>query len=155
MSFGRDVRGAIFAQVGGFSAREVDQFGAPSLITRNTNDVQQVQMLVVMTCTMLVAAPIMCVGGIIMALRQDVGLSWLPGRRGAGAGARRSASSIRRMIPLLPSDADPNRRREPRAARADLGHPRGPRVRPRAARDGRASARANADLTRTQLRVGR
>ena len=69
MSFGRDVRGAIFAQVGGFSAREVNQFGAPSLITRNTNDVQQVQMLVVMTCTMLVAAPIMCVGGIIMALR--------------------------------------------------------------------------------------
>ena len=60
-----------------FSAREVNHFGAPSLITRNTNDVQQVQMLVVMTCTMLVAAPIMCVGGIIMALRQDVGLSWL------------------------------------------------------------------------------
>ncbi|HEY8812722.1 MAG TPA: ABC transporter ATP-binding protein [Candidatus Dormibacteraeota bacterium] len=77
MSFGRDVRSAIFHQVGTFSAREVSHFGAPSLITRNTNDVQQVQMLVVMTCTMLIAAPIMCVGGIIMALRQDVGLSWL------------------------------------------------------------------------------
>ena len=77
MSFGRDVRSAIFHQVGTFSTREVSLFGAPSLITRNTNDVQQVQMLVVMTCTMLVAAPIMCVGGIIMALRQDVGLSWL------------------------------------------------------------------------------
>ena len=77
MSFGRDVRSAIFHQVGTFSAREVSHFGAPSLITRNTNDVQQVQMLVVMTCTMLVAAPIMCVGGIILALRQDVGLSWL------------------------------------------------------------------------------
>ncbi|MGI8577908.1 MAG: ABC transporter ATP-binding protein [Nocardioidaceae bacterium] len=77
MSFGRDVRAAIFHRVGEFSAREVAQFGAPSLITRNTNDVQQVQMLVVMTCTMLVAAPIMCVGGIIMALREDVGLSWL------------------------------------------------------------------------------
>ena len=55
----------------------MNSFGAPSLITRNTNDVQQVQMLVLMTCTMLVAAPIMCVGGIIMAVRQDVGLSWL------------------------------------------------------------------------------
>ncbi|MGW4638456.1 ABC transporter ATP-binding protein [Sphaerisporangium sp. NPDC004334] len=75
--FGRDVRGAVFHRVVGFSTREVAQFGAPSLITRSTNDVQQVQMLVVMTCTMLVAAPIMCVGGIIMALRQDIGLSWL------------------------------------------------------------------------------
>jgi ATP-binding cassette subfamily B protein len=77
MGFGRDVRSAIFHRVGAFSAREVARFGAPSLITRNTNDVQQVQMLVVLTCTMLVAAPIMCAGGIIMALRQDVGLSWL------------------------------------------------------------------------------
>ncbi|MGH3448055.1 MAG: ABC transporter permease, partial [Nocardioidaceae bacterium] len=77
MSFGRDLRGAIFRRGGEFSAREVGHFGAPSLITRNTNDVQQVQMLVVMTCTMMVSAPIMCVGGIIMALREDVGLSWL------------------------------------------------------------------------------
>ena len=77
MSFGRDMRSAIFHRVGSFSAREVAQFGAPSLITRNTNDVQQVQMLVLMTCTLMIAAPIMCVGGIIMALRQDVGLSWL------------------------------------------------------------------------------
>src|SRR6202163_999689 len=77
MAFGRDVRSAIFHKVGTFSGREVAQFGAPSLITRNTNDVQQVQMLVLMTCTLMVAAPIMCVGGIIMALRQDVGLSWL------------------------------------------------------------------------------
>ena len=77
MGFGRDVRAAVFHTVGTFSAREVSQFGAPSLITRNTNDVQQVQMLVVMTCTMLIAAPIMCIGGVIMALRQDVGLSWL------------------------------------------------------------------------------
>ena len=77
MSFGRDVRAALFRRVGEFSGREVAQFGAPSLITRNTNDVQQVQMLVVMTCTMMVAAPIMCVGGVIMALREDLGLSWL------------------------------------------------------------------------------
>ena len=77
MGFGRDARAAIFHQVGAFSAREVTHFGAPSLITRTTNDVQQVQMLVLLTCTMMVAAPIMCVGGIIMALRQDVGLAWL------------------------------------------------------------------------------
>ncbi len=79
MSFGRDVRAGIFNRVGSFSAREMAQFGAPSLITRNTNDVQQVQMLVVLTCTMLIAAPIMCVGALIMALQEDVGLSWLVG----------------------------------------------------------------------------
>jgi ATP-binding cassette subfamily B protein len=77
MAVGRDLRSAVFHQVGRFSARELGQFGAPSLITRTTNDVQQVQMLVVLTFTMLVAAPIMCVGGIVMALREDVGLSWL------------------------------------------------------------------------------
>ena len=77
MGFGRDLRAAIFGRVGGFSGREVGRFGAPTLITRTTNDVQQVQMLVVVTCTILVAAPIMCVGGIIMALREDPGLSWL------------------------------------------------------------------------------
>jgi ATP-binding cassette, subfamily B, multidrug efflux pump len=77
MSFGRDLRTAIFHRVGTFSGREVAHFGAPSLITRNTNDVQQMQMLVVTTCTTLIAAPIMCVGGVIMALREDVGLSWL------------------------------------------------------------------------------
>jgi ATP-binding cassette subfamily B multidrug efflux pump len=79
MSFGRDVRAALFARVNSFSAREVAQFGAPSLITRTTNDVQQVQMLVVMSSTMMVAAPIMATGGVIMALRQDLGLSWLLG----------------------------------------------------------------------------
>jgi ATP-binding cassette subfamily B multidrug efflux pump len=75
--FGRDVRAAVFHRVGEFSAREVNQFGAPTLISRSTNDVQQIQMLVVMTTTMLVAAPITMVGGVIMAIRQDVGLSWL------------------------------------------------------------------------------
>ncbi|MEV4621884.1 ABC transporter ATP-binding protein [Asanoa sp. NPDC049573] len=77
MSFGRDVRGAIFHRVGKFSAREVNHFGAPSLITRSTNDTQQVQMLVVLTCTLLVTAPITAVGGVILALREDIGLSWL------------------------------------------------------------------------------
>jgi ATP-binding cassette subfamily B protein len=77
MAFGRDVRAGVFHQVGQFSAREVASFGAPSLITRTTNDVQQVQLLVVMMATMFVTAPIMCVAGVIMALRQDIGLSWL------------------------------------------------------------------------------
>jgi ATP-binding cassette subfamily B protein len=67
----------VFHRVGEFSAREVGKFGAPTLISRSTNDVTQVQMLVVTTCTMLVAAPITMVGGIIMAVREDVGLSWL------------------------------------------------------------------------------
>jgi ATP-binding cassette subfamily B protein len=75
MGFGRDLRAALFHQVTDFSAREVSQFGAPSLITRITNDVQQVQILVMMTCTLLVAAPITVVGGTIMALREDIGLS--------------------------------------------------------------------------------
>ena len=75
MSFGRDVRSALFHQVTGFSAREVGTFGAPSLITRITNDVQQVQLLVVMAFTMAVAAPITIVVGVVAALRQDVGLS--------------------------------------------------------------------------------
>jgi len=77
MAFSRDVREGIFRRVGSFSSREVLQFGAPSLITRNTNDVQQVGMLVLLGCTMMVAAPIMMVGGVIMAMREDLGLSWL------------------------------------------------------------------------------
>ena len=77
MGFGRDLRAAIFGRVLSFSTREVNNFGAPSLITRTTNDVQQVQTLVMMTAFMIVQAPIMMVGGIFMALREDVGLSWL------------------------------------------------------------------------------
>jgi ATP-binding cassette subfamily B multidrug efflux pump len=77
MAVGRDVRAAIFSRVQDFSAREVGQFGAPSLITRTTNDVQQVQMLVLLTFTLLVSAPIMCVGGIVLALNQNVRLSSL------------------------------------------------------------------------------
>ncbi len=77
MAVGRDVRSAIFSRVQDFSTREVGQFGAPSLITRTTNDVQQVQMLVLLTFTLMVAAPIMCVGGIVLALNQDVPLSSL------------------------------------------------------------------------------
>lgn len=74
-ALGRDLRASVFDRVQSFSAREVGQFGAPTLITRTTNDVQQVQMLALMTFTLLVSAPIMCVGGIVLALGLDVPLS--------------------------------------------------------------------------------
>jgi ATP-binding cassette subfamily B protein len=77
MGFGRDVRSSLFHTVTDYSSREVAHFGAPSLITRITNDVQQVQMLVQMSCTLLIAAPMMIVGGVIFAVREDVGLSAL------------------------------------------------------------------------------
>ena len=75
MGFGRDVRKMLFHQVNDFSSREVAQFGAPSLITRITNDVQQVQMLVLMTCTLILGAPFTAIGGVFLAMHQDLGLS--------------------------------------------------------------------------------
>ena len=77
MGVGRDLRRAIYRQVDDLSMLEVGKFGTATLITRNTNDVQQVQMLVLMTLNFMVSTPIMCIGGIIMALREDIGLSWL------------------------------------------------------------------------------
>ncbi|BDI21888.1 ABC transporter ATP-binding protein [Herbiconiux sp. L3-i23] len=77
MSLGRDLRLAVFDRVATFSEREVTRFGAPSLITRSTNDVQQVQMLVLMTSTMLISAPILSIGGVFMALQEDLQLSWI------------------------------------------------------------------------------
>ncbi|MEQ4519790.1 ABC transporter ATP-binding protein [Pseudarthrobacter sp. B907] len=77
MALGRDMRGAIFTRVAEFSEQEVTRFGAPSLITRSTNDVQQVQQLVLMSATLMVTAPMLSIGGVIMAVRQDVQLSWL------------------------------------------------------------------------------
>jgi ABC-type multidrug transport system fused ATPase/permease subunit len=77
MGFGRDLRSAMFHHVTTFSEQETARFGAPSLLTRTTNDVQQIQVLIQMTTTVLVTAPIMCIGGIIMAVHQDAGLSWL------------------------------------------------------------------------------
>ncbi|MGP0223398.1 ABC transporter ATP-binding protein [Paenarthrobacter sp. NCHU4564] len=77
MAIGRDLRRSVFRQVSSFSAQDVNKFGAPTLITRGTNDVQQVQMLVLMGLNFMVSTPIMCVGGIIMALREDLSLSWL------------------------------------------------------------------------------
>ena len=77
MGMGRDIRGNVFGTVVGFSAQEVTRYGAPTLISRNTNDVTQVQMVAFMAFALLVTTPIMMIGGIIMALREDVGLSWL------------------------------------------------------------------------------
>lgn len=98
MGVGRDVRGSVFRTVGSFSAREVAGFGAPTLISRTTNDVTQVQMVVFMGLAMMVSAPITMIGGIIMALREDVGLSWLVAVAvpllGIGVGL-----VIRRMLP--------------------------------------------------------
>ncbi|HEV7536533.1 MAG TPA: ABC transporter permease, partial [Acidimicrobiia bacterium] len=77
MGFGRDVRRALFRRVTGFSTREVNHLGAPSLITRVTNDVQQVQQLVMMTASFALAAPVTVIGGVILAVHQDGGLAWL------------------------------------------------------------------------------
>jgi ATP-binding cassette subfamily B multidrug efflux pump len=153
MSFGRDVRSAIFHKVGTFSGREVAQFGAPSLITRNTNDVQQVQMLVLMTCTLMVAAPIMCVGGIIMALRQDVGLSWLM-LVSIPALVVAIGLIVVRMVPqfrLMQARIDTVNR----VLREQLSGIRVVRAFVRERDEAARFAEANAALTLTALRVGR
>ncbi|SCG42701.1 ABC transporter ATP-binding protein [Micromonospora inositola] len=153
MGFGRDVRAAIFGHVNRFSAREVARFGAPSLITRNTNDVQQVQMLVLMSCTMLVAAPIMSVGGVVMALNEDVGLSWLM-LVCVPVLAVALGLIIRRMVPgfrLMQTRIDTVNR----VLREQIT---GIRVVRAFVREPYETARfgvANADLTATALRVGR
>jgi ATP-binding cassette, subfamily B, multidrug efflux pump len=77
MGFGRDLRAAVFEHVTTFSERETARFGAPTLLTRSTNDVRQIQYLVQITGTVLVTAPIMCVGGIVMAIHQEAALTWL------------------------------------------------------------------------------
>jgi ATP-binding cassette subfamily B multidrug efflux pump len=153
MAFGRDVRAGIFEQVNRFSAREVARFGAPSLITRNTNDVQQVQMLVLMSCTMLVAAPIMSVGGVVMALREDLGLSRLM-LVSVPVLAIALGLVIRRMVPgfrLMQTRIDTvNRvlREQITGIRVVRAFVREPYERDR-------FGVANADLTATALRVGR
>lgn len=153
MGFGRDVRSALFHRVGELSAREVAAFGPSSLITRNTNDVQQVQLLVVMVCTMLVTAPIMCVAGIVMALREDVGLSWL---LVAFVPAMVIAVGlvVSRMVPLFRGMQeridDVNR-----VLREQLSGIRVVRAFVRERAETARFADANAALTETALRVGR
>ncbi len=153
MSFGRDVRESVFRRVGSFSAQEMARFGAPSLITRTTNDVQQVQMLVLMTCTLLVGAPIMCIGGIIMALRQDVGLSWLMLVCVPALVVSISAIIVR-MVPqfrLMQVRIDGVNR----VLREQLSGIRVIRAFVREPHEVRRFDAANADLTDTALRAGR
>jgi ATP-binding cassette subfamily B multidrug efflux pump len=153
MGFGRDVRSAIFHRVGEFSAREVAGFGAPSLITRTTNDVQQVQQLVVLVCTLFVAAPIMCGGGIVMALREDIGLSWLllvcvPALAlSVGLIVIRMVPQFRRMQERIDHVN--------RVLRDQLSGIRVVRAFVREPHETRRFADANTTLTATALRVGR
>ncbi|WP_433537001.1 ABC transporter ATP-binding protein [Micromonospora sp. CA-249363] len=153
MGFGRDVRARLFSHVNRFSAREVARFGAPSLITRNTNDVQQVQMLVLMSCTMLVAAPIMSVGGVVMALREDIGLSWLM-LVSVPVLAVALSAIIRRMVPgfrLMQTRIDTVNR----VLREQITGIRVVRAFVREPYETERFGVANADLTATALRTGR
>ena len=100
MRLGRDIRNDVFDKVSAFSEREVSQFGPGSLITRNTNDVQQVQMLAMVGATMLVSAPLLAIGGIVMALQQDMALSWLIGASVLVI-LLAAAIVIARMVPLF------------------------------------------------------
>lgn len=153
MSFGRDVRSAMFHQVTGFSAREVGTFGAPSLITRITNDVQQVQLLVVMVCTMAISAPITIVVGVIAAVRQDLGLSAILAFS-VPVAAVVLGLLVSRMVPafqLMQVRIDAiNRilREQITGVRVVRSFVREPEERAR-------FAEANADLTDTSLRAGR
>ncbi len=153
MGFGRDVRGALFHKVGAFSAREVGELGAPSLITRITNDVQQVQMLVLMTCTLLVAAPITAVGGIIMALRVDTGLSSIL-LVSIPALAIGIGIVIARMVPqfrLMQDRIDAVNR----VLREQITGMRVVRAFVREPHETRRFAKVNDDVTETSLRAGR
>jgi len=153
MSYGRDLRAAIFHRIGAFSAREVGKFGAPSLITRTTNDVQQVQLVVLMGTTMLISAPLMLIGGLVMALREDLSLSRLllvsvPVMIGSLGGL------IARMIPLA-RVMQPKIDALARVLREQIS---GVRVVRAFVREPAEAARfddANAALTATALRVGK
>jgi ATP-binding cassette subfamily B protein len=153
MGMGRDLRGAIFTRVGGFSEQEVTRFGPASLITRSTNDVQQVQQLVLMSATLMVAAPMLSIGGMVMAVRQDAQLSWLiavsvPALL-IGVGL-----IVSRMVPLfrlmqLRIDA------VNRVLREQLAGIRVVRAFVREDLETERFAGANADVTDTALRAGR
>jgi ATP-binding cassette subfamily B protein len=153
MSFGRDVRSAIFRKVMDFSQKETNTFGTPTLITRNTNDVQQVQMVLVMAFNIMIMAPIMAVGGIIMALRQDVPLSGLliviiPLVIGM------IAIVAIRALPMFRS-VQKKTDRINQVMRETLSGIRVIRAFVRTDHEEQRFDDANADLTRTQLRVNR
>ncbi len=153
MGFGRDLRSAVFEHVMGFSGRELAKFGAPSLITRNTNDVQQVQMLAAVSGSTMIGAPIMGIGAIVMAVREDPGLSWLLGvcvpilALVVGVVAWRMVPQFRRMQTFID--------RVNRILREQIGGIRVVRAFVREADETRRFAAANGDLTDTALRAGR
>ncbi len=153
MRVGRDVRAQVFAQVGTFSENEVQHFGAPSLITRSTNDVQQVQMLVLMSATLLVSAPFMAIGGVIMALQQDVGLSWIMVvaipvlLAGIGAVISRMVPHFRRMQKRIDQVN--------KVLREQLTGVRVVRAFVREPEETARFAKANADVTESALLAGR
>ena len=140
MAFGRDVRGAIFRKVESFSQAELNHFGTPSLITRNTNDVQQVQMTVLIGLNMMIIAPILAVGGIILALRQDVPLAGILVVILPLMAAHRRIADVPRAaaVPGRPAQGRPHQPGHPRGAQR---HPRHPRVRPDDARGGAVRGR--------------
>ena len=153
MRVGRDLRAKVFGRVGTFSENEVQHFGAPSLITRSTNDVQQVQMLVLMSATLLVSAPFMAIGGIIMALQQDVGLSWIMVvaipvlLAGIGAVISRMVPHFRRMQKRLDQVN--------KVLREQLTGVRVVRAFVREPEETARFAKANADVTESALLAGR
>ena len=153
MAFGRDLRAAIFDRTLEFSAREVSKFGAPSLITRTTNDVQQIQTLVMMTSFMIIAAPIMMVGGIIMAFREDPGLTWTIAVADAILGGV-IGLIVSQMMPLF---ATQQKRIDTinRVLREQISGLRVIRAFTAEPRETERFAVANAELTDTATRVGR
>jgi ATP-binding cassette, subfamily B, multidrug efflux pump len=153
MGFGRDIRRDLFHHVTDFSTREVGAFGAPSLITRITNDVQQVQMLVVMGATMMIGAPITMVVGIVMALREDVGLSWVLALSMIAAMVI-LGSVVSRMVPafrLMQERID----QVNRVLREQITGVRVVRAFVREPEEEKRFAAANQDLTDTSMRAGR
>jgi ATP-binding cassette subfamily B protein len=153
MGFGRDLRNSLFHKVTGFSAREVNTIGAPSLITRITNDVQQIQMLVVMVCTMAIAAPITMIVGVLMALRQDLGLSTIL-LVSMPASAIVLGVIVAGMVPAFRVMQDRIDEIN-RILREQITGIRVVRAFVREREEERRFSRANADLTKTSLRAGR
>jgi len=153
MAYGRDLRGAIFHRVGEFSVHEVGRFGAPSLITRTTNDVQQIQTLVLMGCTMLIGAPLMCIGGLTMALREDLTLSRLL-LVSVPALAASLGVLIWRMLPQYEA-MQPRIDAINRVLREQIAGARVVRAFVREPAEATRFDAANGDLTATALRVGK
>lgn len=153
MAFGRDVRGRLFGHIQTFSAQEIGHFGAPTLITRTTNDVQQVQMVVLFTFTLMIVAPIMLVGGVVMALQEDVELSGIL-LFAVPVLAAVIAAIVVRMVPHFRSmqkriDAIN------RVLREQITGIRVVRAFVREERESQRFAAANTDLFDTSLKVGR